>query len=212
MSFVEFPKIARWSRDICITEKLDGTNAQVAIGPVETPDFVSDAEPLVTLNGFNIYAGSRNRWIVAEKSKDNYGFARWTLDHAEELLALGVGRHYGEWWGNGIQRGYGLSEKRFSLFNVSRWVQSGKEHLLPVDSKAIVAPVCCSVVPILYDGPNNSGEISRAMTALADHGSVAAPGYSDPEGIVIYHTAGNRLFKKTLTGDESPKSKLKVAA
>jgi hypothetical protein len=179
MSFVEFPKIARWSRDICITEKLDGTNAQVAIGPVETPDF---------------------------------GFARWTLDHAEELLALGVGRHYGEWWGNGIQRGYGLSEKRFSLFNVSRWVQSGKEHLLPVDSKAIVAPVCCSVVPILYDGPNNSGEISRAMTALADHGSVAAPGYSDPEGIVIYHTAGNRLFKKTLTGDESPKSKLKVAA
>lgn len=38
------------------------------------------------------------------------------------------------------------------------------------------------------------------------NGSVAAPGFANPEGVVIYHTAGNVLFKKTLIKDEIPKS------
>ena len=39
-------------------------------------------------------------------------------------------------------------------------------------------------------------------------GSSAAPGFKQPEGIIIYHTAGNLLFKVTLVGDEKPKTLL----
>src|SRR5512133_2019075 len=103
--FQSFGKISRLSRDMVITEKIDGTNGCIYIG--------EDGEFLV---------GSRTRWITPEC--DNHGFARWAYDHKDELvLGLGPGRHYGEWWGSGIQRGYDLpkGEKRFSLFNVHRW-------------------------------------------------------------------------------------------
>ena len=102
MEFRKFNKIARLSREIVVTEKIDGTNGLIAIG--------EDGE---------FQVGSRNQWITPEK--DNAGFARWAYDHKGELMTLGVGFHYGEWWGQGIQRGYGLKEKRFSLFNTSRW-------------------------------------------------------------------------------------------
>ncbi len=64
-----------------------------------------------------MFIGSRTRWITAQD--DNHGFARWVEGNKQELLKLGAGRHFGEWWGSGIQRGYGLQkgEKRFSLFN-----------------------------------------------------------------------------------------------
>src|SRR5687767_1693749 len=84
--FTPFPSISRLSRDIVVTEKLDGTNAQIHI----------------TQDG-RVLAGSRNRWITPEA--DNFGFARWVAAHEDELRALGPGSHYGEWWGQGIQRG-----------------------------------------------------------------------------------------------------------
>src|SRR6478609_4562760 len=114
--FQEFPKMPRLSREVIITEKIDGTNAQVLITP--------EGE---------IHAGSRTRWITPES--DNFGFAAWVRDNREQLLQLGPGRHFGEWWGSGIQRRYGLTEKRFSLFNVKRWGES--------------RPACCHVVPVL---------------------------------------------------------------
>lgn len=49
---------------------------------------------------------SRTRWITPED--DNYGFAKWANENKEELLKLGIGQHFGEWWGSGIQRGYNL--------------------------------------------------------------------------------------------------------
>ena len=104
--FQEFPKLARLSREVIITEKIDGTNAQI---------YIDDAQ--------NIMAGSRTRWISPEA--DNFGFAAWARAHRDELLTLGPGRHFGEWWGVGIQRGYGLSERRFSLFNTQRWALHG---------------------------------------------------------------------------------------
>ena len=91
--FEKFDKIARLSRNCIITEKIDGTNAQVFIG--ENGEFLT---------------GSRNRWITPED--DNAGFARWALENKEKLLQLGPGRHFGEWWGSGIQRRYGLDRKR----------------------------------------------------------------------------------------------------
>jgi hypothetical protein len=172
--FQPFSKIPRLSRDIIITEKLDGTNAQV---------FISE-------EGI-IYAGSRNRWLTLEN--DNYGFARWVEENKTSLLALGPGRHYGEWWGQGIQRGYGLKERRFSLFNVGRW------------GPGSARPACCESVPILYEGWFSMHPVFRALEKLEESGSVAAPGFMKPEGIVIYHTAGNYLFKKTLENDDKPK-------
>lgn len=165
--FVPFQKIPRLSRDIVITEKIDGTNALV---------YVAD-------DG-SVHAGSRTRWITPDA--DNYGFAKWVAEHADELRELGPGRHYGEWWGQGIQRRYGLTEKRFSLFNVAKW------------DDPLVRPACCSVVPTLAIGSFDTYVILGALQDLRIGGSVAAPGYMSPEGIVIYHTASGHLYKKTL--------------
>lgn len=171
--FIAFPKMARLSREIVITEKIDGTNAQIYIGV--------DGEFLT---------GSRTRWITPED--DNFGFSRWAHEHKDELLTLGPGRHYGEWWGQGIQRNYGITEKRFSLFNVARW--------------GIDRPACCHVVPELYRGEFHSEGIWIALHFLERDGSRAAPGFTKPEGIVIFHTAANIVFKKTLEKDEEHKS------
>ena len=114
MEFVEFPKIARLKRECMISEKIDGTNAQVFIRELADDDVMPTDTPLVAVRGkLLIYAGSRSRWITPKD--DNFGFAAWVEVHADELVSLGIGNHYGEWWGAGIQRRYGLSEKRFSL-------------------------------------------------------------------------------------------------
>jgi hypothetical protein len=107
--------------------------------------------------------------------------------------ALGVGRHFGEWWGQGIQRKYGLTEKRWSLFNVSKWAET--------------RPACCRVVPTLWRGDFDTNEIARVMADLAARGSVAAPGFMKPEGVVIFHAQANVLFKKTFEKDDAGKGK-----
>lgn len=172
--FQEFPSIARLSREMIVTEKIDGTNAQVYISDDGT-----------------VRAGSRNRWLTTDQ--DNFGFARWVQDHAENLRQLGPGRHFGEWWGQGIQRGYGLSGKVFSLFNVKRW-----------EDRA-VRPSCCLIVPVLYRGMFDTSEIDRVLSHLAACGSQAVPGFKKPEGIVVFHVAGNLLFKKTLDKNDEHK-------
>lgn len=175
--FVPFQKIARLNREIVVSEKIDGTNAQI---------FIDDL-------GQTMQVGSRNRWI--DEKTDNHGFHRWAMENKEELMKLGPGAHFGEWWGAGIQRRYGLTEKRFSLFNVARWADGGKE----------IRPKCCHVVPILYRGLFEDFNPVATCAALAATGSVAAPGFMDPEGIVVYHVAAKQLFKKTIKDDEKPK-------
>jgi len=174
--FIEFQKIARLSRNCVITEKIDGTNACVFIG--------EDGEFLI---------GSRTRWITPED--DNYGFAKWAQEHKEMLLGLGLGRHYGEWWGSGCQRGYGLinGEKRFSLFNTNRW-----NDLTP-------PPLCCRVVPVLFSGIFSSTAVDDALVKLKAEGSQAQPGFMRPEGVVIYQCAGRCYFKKTIEKDTEGK-------
>jgi hypothetical protein len=171
--FEPFDKIPRLRRNVVVTEKIDGTNALVYVAD----DFET------------IAAGSRTRWITPED--DNMGFARWVQANKEELLKLGPGWHYGEWWGAGIQRRYGLTEKRFSLFNAGRWTDD-------------VRPKCCHVVPVLAQGSADSA-VEEALNILRTEGSRAAPGFMKPEGIVVYHTASRSLFKVTLEKDESPK-------
>jgi hypothetical protein len=121
MEFHGYPKMARLSREMVVTEKIDGTNGQVYIQPACELRLGTDV--LYQTNEFVVMAGSRTRWLTPEK--DNFGFAAWVRENVDELLKLGPGRHFGEWWGKGIQRNYGLKEKRFSLFNVSLFSSAG---------------------------------------------------------------------------------------
>ena len=193
LEFQEFPKMARLSREIIVSEKIDGTNAQVCIGDDGT-----------------IRAGSRTRWVTP--ADDNAGFAAWVEAHRDELLTLGPGRHFGEWWGAGIQRRYGMTEKHFSLFNVQRWALHGTEpKTYPTADPRVnrtqdVLPPCCDLVPLLYQGPFDTASVDKCIDWLRLAGSVAAPGFMRPEGIVVFHTAGNVGFKRTLEKDEMPKA------
>ncbi len=197
MEFKEFPKMPRFSREIIITEKIDGTNASIFIQNIVLEENKDDKNIILEVDGLTIRAGSRTRWIIP--GDDNFGFANWVKTNAIELIKmLGEGHHFGEWWGSGIQRGYNLTkgDKRFSLFNTSRWNNETK-------------PKCCSVIPELYRGEFNTEAINRVMETLKGNGSYANQGFMNPEGIVIFHTAGNLMFKKTIKNDETPKSLIK---
>jgi len=178
--FKSFPKIPRlFSDGVIISEKIDGTNGVIYI-PEDDPT--------------QIFAGSRTRWLAPGK-EDNYGFALWVSQNKEELLKLGPGRHFGEWWGCGINRGYGLHERRFSLFNVHKWT----DHE--------VRPKCCGVVPVLErHDVISTDRIKAALESLSIRGSVAAPGYDKPEGIVVFHCRSNHLYKVLLENDDKPKN------
>ncbi len=190
MEFEAFQKIPRLSRECTITEKIDGTNAQILI---EAQVGFTDPNAIWQKDGVAVYAGSRSRFITP--ADDNFGFAKWVYEHAEELAAgLGFGRHYGEWWGSGIGRRYGMEHKRFSLFNVGKWTIEN-------------TPECCDVVPTIYNGLFMESAITVAMMQLANNGSFAKLGFMQPEGIIIYHHAANQLFKKTLDKDEEWKGK-----
>ena len=193
--FVPFPKMARLSRPCTITEKLDGTNASITI----------------TEDG-RLLTGSRTRWITP--TDDNYGFAKWAEAHRDELLTLPVGTHFGEWWGAGIQRGYGGHPKTFSLFNTYRFcLYSEVPKLLNEPNPNVPAtyqhklPMCCDLVPVISeDGNFCTGAVLSAVELLKEFGSWAVPGYMNPEGVVVYHSANGSYFKKTIKDDCAPKS------
>ncbi|RZS39166.1 RNA ligase [Herbihabitans rhizosphaerae] len=198
MEFREWPKTPRLYKDMIVTEKIDGTNACVVVsehafgthigGPppgtalVVGPDKMNAGGPVVE---YLVGAQSRKRRITPED--DNFGFARWVRDHAPELArTLDAGYHYGEWWGSGIQRGYDLpkGEKRFALFNVSRYAD--------VDTAAVPG---LGLVPVLVTGPFSTRIVSECVADLQVLGSFAAPGYPRPEGVIVYHTAASQVFK-----------------
>lgn len=169
--FKDFGKLYRFNRTWVASEKIDGTNSAVVIAE----------------DGLTITTQSRNRIITPES--DNAGFSKWCKVNYKDLLRLGPGYHYGEFMGQGIQRGYGLKEKRFYLFNSFRW------------SDPSVRPECCYVVPVLATGIDPMGVQERALNALAA-GSVAVPEFTGkPEGIVLFHEASHHLYKVTLDGD-----------
>ena len=205
MNFVGFPKIARLRRQIVVTEKIDGTNAQVNIrvaceaegkyNPRYDHPYLDEKgdEPVL----YYVRAGSRVRWICPDD--DNFGFARWVWDNTPELVELGPGAHFGEWWGSKIQRGYGLSGplgRRFSLFNVGRWTEENK-------------PIVCDVVPTLYTGTFDLQAVDACLEWLHTIGSAAKPGYMNPEGIILYHTDSHTMYKQTLDNDR-PKNTMPI--
>lgn len=187
--FTPFPKLARLNREVIVTEKIDGTNAAVVVPEDE---------------GQPVYAQSRKRVITPED--DNFGFARFVAERADEFRAtLGPGVHFGEWYGSGIQRKYGLSggERWFALFNVSRWT-AGTDDWSPLAN----LPDHVTAVPVLAVLPTLNGlDVNERLDWLRIKGSQAAgaKGFANPEGLVLFHTAGRVGFKVTLEKDDQPK-------
>ena len=174
--FEAWPEIEQFFSYVCISEKCDGTNAQIDI------------------EGEEVLVGSRSRWLTPED--DNFGFAKKVQESKDELIkSLGQGKHFGEWMGSGVGRNYGMTEKRFVLFNATRWTQPKKDGLLPswVD-----------VVPVLYSGPYKEGIVTETMSKLKETGSIIAPGFMRPEGIVIYFSRADLCFKYVFEAETTP--------
>lgn len=164
MEFKEWPKIPRIeNEEYFFTEKIDGTNACIAFDEAG-----------------NYICQSRSRIITPED--DNFGFARWCQDNIDDLRKLGEGYHYGEWWGLGIQRGYGQDRKRFSLFNTARWNKDNPNK-----------PQCCDVVPTVH-----AKTLQEARDLLVERGSLAAPGFMNVEGIVLFSRITRQYYKSII--------------
>lgn len=176
MEFKSFSDIEKFKGvNLHITQKIHGSNAQILIYTKE--DGTTD-----------LMCGSRNRWVTPEQ--DNYGFAAFVNNYKQEFIdKLGLGRHYGEWAGPGINSGEGLTEKHFILFDTHK---NPPEKPLPPNTK---------VIPILYGGKFIEGKIEEVMEDLKTNGSKLVPNFMRPEGIVI-SILGQR-FKKVFTAEET---------
>lgn len=223
--FTAWPKTPRLMRDIVITEKLDGTNAAIQIRRVPTLELVDHlsqndptilgiefASPTDTLveEGEYWVIGAQSRNRVISLANDNQGFAKWVSDNQTTLIEdLGEGLHFGEFWGNKIGRGYGLQagDRRFSLFNPSFGFGENYGYPAPsADGTYQVQTPGLGKVPVLYSAPLSTPAIRETLARLQVVGSLAVPGYPNPEGIVVYHTHARRIIGKvTLDNQDAGK-------
>lgn len=192
--FESFGKIPRLlNMPMVISEKIDGSNAQILIEYQKLLKPEEEKYVIGVSGDLCLLAGSRSKWVFP--GEDNFGFASWVTQNVSDLFQLGHGRHFGEWWGQGIQRGYGLKEKRFSLFNTGKWSSE--------------RPKCCGIVPVLYYGMFNQQKIEEVKAELKVTGSKVAP-FMNPEGVIIYLPKANMLFKSTFENDDLPKGLIEV--
>lgn len=194
--FQPWPKTPRLFRDIVVTEKIDGTNAAIQIiegVPGASQDSFSGSA-WIGDQFYKVAAQSRKRIITPDS--DNFGFARWVGENSQALVEiLGTGIHFGEWFGSGIQRSYGLKEKFFALFNTNKWAD--------VDNAGLWG---LTVVPVLYQGPFGEDEILDALDKLKINGSQMVKGFDRPEGVVVFHTAAGQIFKVLIENDDISKT------
>lgn len=214
MEFKPFPKIERIGKiQMHITQKIHGTNAQIFIYPdkrilekikpnsmtleqaqAKYPNLkisfapANQEETWIVEDFLNLICGSRTRWIYP--GDDNYGFAAFVHLHKEEFIKkLGVGQHFGEWAGPGINSGEGLAQRTFVLFDFWKY---------PPERPA---PYSTVVVPVLYQGPMDLQVIDQVMADLKARGSKLVPGFMRPEGVVI-SMLGTR-YKKVFEAEDT---------
>lgn len=202
MEFEAWPSISRLNKDAIYTEKIDGSNGAVVIELYQHAWYAKGSNiPLknVEIDGviYSLWAQSRKRFLY--EGSDNFAFGKWVYENAEELVkTLGVGRHFGEWWGSGIQGGYGLpkDERRFSLFNTKRWEEQLSWEYGHKDVPQLY------MVPVLHKGTFHTGTAQYLIGELRKYGSVASPGFMKPEGVVVFHTASQTPYKTFLENDD----------
>lgn len=206
IAFEEFDKIPRLNRSMVVTEKIDGSNAAIIIELMEPGD-----EPgigSVAAGEYLMAAQSRKRLIAPGKATDMAGFAGWVHENAQELAnLLGPGRHFGEWYGHGIQRSYGLDHKRFALFNTERWGPTFAQGDQDIAVPLFMGEHAIHTVPVLERTAFSTVRIRDHVDSLREYGSrvPGAEGFA-AEGVVVWHNAARQMFKVTTQGDERPKS------
>jgi hypothetical protein len=187
--FKSWGSTTRENKNKTITEKIDGTNACI-----------------VAQDG-KVTAQSRKRIITPDD--DNYGFARWVYDNAGALLdTLGYGYHYGEWFGEGIQKNpLGIEGKRFALFHATKYTEQNGYELSKVDG--------LETVPLLHHGQCDVWTIPDIMDDLEYKGSKVVGAKrqvvskmhfdyeraADAEGIIIWNNETRTRTKMLLEND-----------
>lgn len=227
--FKSWGSTPRFHKGLHITEKINGTNAGVSVqgfsfgthvdgvpddatlvfGPTNPEREVPEVEYLVR-------AQSRKRIITPDN--DNFGFAKWVWENAEGLAnLLGYGYHYGEWYGEGIQKNpLAVQGRRWALFNTWHWGR--KENL---DRLRMVDIPGLTTVPVLHDeqrdGPADYMTIPAIINGLNAGGS-RADGYmtlpnahkmdfhvEGPEGIIVWQRETQQRYKILLREDDKHK-------
>lgn len=210
----------RWHKGLHITEKINGTHGGISVqefsfgyhAGTETPDdaklvFSSEVDDSGDpKREYLVRAQSRKRIITP--NNDNFGFAQWVWDNAYGLAnMLGFGYHYGEWYGEGIQKNpLGVSGRRFALFNTWHW--AGKGNVERLRDSGVPG---LTHVPVLHDeqthGPATWGTIPSILIDLMLNGSKAdgAQEGSKPEGIVVWQRETKQRYKILLEEDDKHK-------
>lgn len=177
IEFKAYPKTQRFfNESITISEKIDGTNGVL---------YVDHASRTVL-------AGSRSRWLVDDgtRSWDNHGFGTWVKENEEKLLNLPEGFHYGEWYGRGINRNYGLKDRRFMLFNLERYVNLFNELDLPT----ALEPE--TVIAFLTGDEDLHDQLKCIRESLQENGSLHVPGFMKTEGIILRFRLSAKVYKE----------------
>lgn len=204
--FQDYGKIPRWANEhVWVSEKIDGSNSAVVIERQEEQRETDAVVRYVYVDdvAYVVRAQSRKRFLLPGKQTDNFGFAQYVFDNAEALVkTLGVGRHYGEYWGSGIQRGYGMvnGERWFSLFPTSRVSRSFQNY------HDILTVPQLNIVPELYSGPWSGNVIEDCLDVLRDHGTFASNGAGQAEGVVVTFKLSGARYKAFVNDDGVPKS------
>ena len=181
--FRKWGSTPRWHNGMTITEKINGTNGGIII-----------------YNG-QVKAQSRKRIITPDD--DNFGFARWVYDNAGALMdTLGYGYHYGEWFGEGIQKNpLGIEGKRFALFHATKYTPANGYDLEQVDN--------LETVPLLHHGQATVWTIPDILADLvAGSKVVGAKEGAESEGIIVWHKETQQKYKILLTNDDVHKWQL----
>lgn len=173
MEFIKWPKIKRFPAGMfcVVTEKIDGTNACIAIDE----------------DGKLSHVQSRSRVLSVEN--DNHGLCKWATENKEEVELLGPGYHFGEWAGPKINRNrHQLTENKFYLFPTNKWLP---RILSGDDSDYWPFPAGVQTVPLLYSGTYSDGLMLELMDKLKNSREY------DPEGLVLFfpEMGGSLKFK-----------------
>lgn len=176
MDFKAYPKTQRLSNEIVtIAEKIDGTNGVLHV----------DHQSRTVL------AGSRSKWLINDGSRswDNHGFGAWVKENEEKLLNLPEGLHYGEWYGKGINRNYGMKDRKLMLFNRSRYQNILEEGDFPteLELETVISLVSVSELP---------EEALRIKARVDKEGSYHVPGFMKTEGVIFRFQLSAKVYKE----------------
>ena len=221
--FKSWGSTPRFHKGLHITEKIDGTNAGVSVQGFSkgiyhefSGDVPGDAKVVYGTDcDYLVRAQSRKRIITPDN--DNFGFAKWVWENADGLAnLLGYGYHYGEWYGEGIQKNpLAVQGRRWALFNTWHWGRKENlDRLVDADIPGL------TLVPVLHDeqrdGPADYKTIPNLLVDL-EWGS-KADGYmtlpnahkmdfhvEGPEGIIVWQRETQQRYKILLREDDKHK-------